>query len=181
MSLQKQNSPLNLIKAPFGTRCKTTISGPKTKYFLYWSEFEPYLSIVADFIATEFKCKKKIAKVKLFRQICDLLTTIIKCEKVIFNIIAPWPEGDLFVFLHSRGIISDPTNITYCYRYIPSNSTIFCPLFYGNTPNIERFVKKYIIERPGIATISEIEGIPFPQNWLFENSEDDSCKTAKKL
>ena len=148
------------------------------KYFFYWSEFEPYLSMVADFIATEFKYKKKIAKSKLFRQICDLLTNIIECEKIIFNIIAPWPEGDLFVFLHLRGIISDPTNLTYCY---PPSQQFFCPLFYGNTRNTESFVRQYIIERPRILTLSQIEGIPFPQNWLFEKSGDDSSKTAKKL
>jgi hypothetical protein len=159
-------------------RSTPVLIGSKTKYFFYWSEFEPYLSIVADFIATEFKYKKRIAKVKLFRQICDLLITIIECEKVIFNIIALWPEGDLFVFLHLRGIISDPTNLTYCY---PPRQQFFCPFFYGKTQNTESFVRQYITERPRILTLSQIEGIPFSKNWLFENSGDDSGKTSKKL
>jgi hypothetical protein len=166
-----------LIKPLTETKCVINSHRFNIKYFYYWSEFEPYLKKVANFIADEFKKHKRIVKAKLFGQICDLLISITEYEKVVFNIIAPWPEGDLFVFLYLRGIISDPTNLTYC---SPPRQQFFCPFLYGKTQNTESFVRQYITERPRILTLSQIEGIPFPQNWLFKNSGDDSDKTYKK-
>lgn len=82
----------------------------------HWNQFSyQTLNCIAVLIEDVFTRHKKIPKSYLFQQICHLLMSVFRCQKIIFDIHDEWPRGDLFIFLTSIGLLSSLPDGKYCY------------------------------------------------------------------
>jgi len=148
---------------------KITYNGKYIVTITNWNQLtDIILERIAQFIANIFTRNNKISKIQLFQLICNICMSEFSCDKIIFNINDEWPRGDLFVYLVSIGLISNPVGSKYCYPpLLFSLFSVEKNIFASN------FLEEYIDlpRTPRTFSISEINSVILPENWSVSLNE----------